>query len=131
MSPGIFANFKSDVSRAGADMFGIADSKVDMANIRTTDLDDAEMVCRHESLGWIPGNDASEAQPNVTEGQIIRWDWPWLAHAPLRPELEDHVKHQGEDRDHDDRGDALEYHDAALAHWDFPFNCASKNRAPA
>jgi len=50
VAPEFFKNFESDVPRAEMDMFRVSDTEIDMAHIRITEVQDAEMICRHKSL---------------------------------------------------------------------------------
>ena len=50
VAPKFFKNSESDVPRADMDMLRIPDTEIDMADIRSTEVQDAEMVCRYKTL---------------------------------------------------------------------------------
>jgi len=45
-----FKNLESDVPRTDMDMFSVSDREIDTADIRSIEVQDAEIVCRYKSL---------------------------------------------------------------------------------
>jgi len=45
-----FKNLESDVPRTDMDTFSVSDREIDTADIRSIEVQDAEIVCRYKSL---------------------------------------------------------------------------------
>lgn len=65
-------NFESDVPRTDTDVFGVSDSKIDVAGIGIREVQDSEVIRGYETFGRVAGNDVNETQSYVAERQIGR-----------------------------------------------------------
>ena len=73
MTPKLLSHLETDVPDTNSNVLGIADSEIDVADIRTIRNPDAKMISRNKIARWITGDNLDKMQSYLTERQAIGW----------------------------------------------------------
>ena len=67
----LLPNLETDVPRANLNMLGVADSKIDVADIQTIDGGNAKVIRRNKIACRVAWDDSNKMQSYLTERQVL------------------------------------------------------------